>query len=57
MPKKRLHQKQGGSGAYLPDFTVEPDLDYTTPYPCGVCGGKFNSRSTLATHSHAKRQK
>lgn len=52
--RKKLHQSPGQPGAYLPDFVVESDLDYTTPYPCGVCGKKFNSRSQLATHAHQK---
>ncbi len=28
--------------------------DYTSPYPCGVCGQGFTSRSELATHPHRK---
>lgn len=39
---------------YPVDFTAEHDLDYTNPYPCGVCGRAFNSRHALATHRHSK---
>jgi len=39
---------------YPPDFEVENDLDYTSPYPCGVCGRSFTSRRALATHPHRK---
>lgn len=54
--KKRLHQSPGGGGRepYLPDFLIENDLDYTRPYPCGVCKKSFTSRHSLATHSHRK---
>lgn len=38
--------------SYPPDFLSEPDLDFTTPYPCGVCRKYFRSRHTLATHPH-----
>lgn len=37
------------------DFTAESDLDYTNPYPCGVCGKSFKSRNALVTHGHSKR--
>lgn len=40
---------------YLPNFQVEDDLDYTTPYPCGVCRKTFTSRHSLATHKHSKK--
>jgi hypothetical protein len=40
---------------HRPDFTVENDFDFTSPYPCGVCKQEFNSRSLLATHAHPKR--
>ena len=39
---------------YQPDFMVENDLDYTNPYPCGVCGRSFTSRYMLRTHSHKR---
>lgn len=32
------------------------DEDYTTPYPCGVCGQSFLSRNLLATHPHPKKK-
>ncbi len=54
MPK-RLHQTHIERGPYLPDFLVENDLDYTSPYPCGVCGQEIRSRSLLATHAHPKK--
>lgn len=40
---------------YQPEFVIENDMDYTTPYPCGVCGREFRSRHELATHPHKKR--
>jgi hypothetical protein len=46
-PKKNL-------SPYLPDFTVDSDFDYTSPYPCGVCHRSFTSRTELATHPHQK---
>lgn len=55
MTRKKLHQTAGSEGPYLPDFLVEPDLDYTTPYPCGVCKREFRSRHLLATHKHNDR--
>lgn len=54
MAKKSLHQTPSQRGPYQPDFVVESDLDYTTPYPCGVCGRSFTSRTALATHPHRK---
>lgn len=39
---------------YMPVFEQENDLDFTNPYPCGVCGRDFKSRHLLATHSHRK---
>lgn len=36
------------------DWNSETDLDYTTPYPCGVCGRTFTSRYSLAHHPHRK---
>ena len=41
--------------ASRPQFAVENDFDYTTPYPCGVCGRDFTSRTELATHPHGRR--
>lgn len=41
--------------AYQPDFFIEKDMDYTTPYPCGVCKRTFTSRYELATHAHPRR--
>lgn len=46
-PKKAAHP-------YPPDFAQEQDHDWTSPYPCGVCGRSFNSRSLLATHPHQR---
>lgn len=46
------YKPQVRKAPYLPDFNVEPDLDYTTPYPCGVCRRSFTSRHSLATHKH-----
>lgn len=40
---------------YQPDFMVENDMDYTNPYPCGVCGREFSSRYLLRTHKHPNR--
>lgn len=40
---------------YQVDFFVEKDMDYTTPYPCGVCRREFNSRYELANHPHGPR--
>lgn len=40
---------------YQVDFFAEKDMDYTNPYPCGVCGDTFVSRHALATHKHPKR--
>lgn len=37
---------------YPPDFFIETDLDWTSPYPCGVCKRHFTSRALLATHRH-----
>jgi len=37
------------------DWNSENDLDYTTPYPCGVCGRHFTSRYSLATHKHQRK--
>lgn len=36
------------------EWLNENDLDYTTPYPCGVCKRTFTSRTSLATHKHPK---
>lgn len=38
-----------------PTFSPDLDLDYTTPYPCGVCKRTFTSRYELANHPHPKR--
>lgn len=48
------YKPQVRQAPYQPDWTVENDLDYTTPYPCGVCGRSFTSRHALATHPHRK---
>lgn len=48
-PKKSLR-------AYLPDFDLDSDLDWTSPYPCGVCGRAFQSRWELAHHPHPKKK-
>lgn len=50
-PKYRPQVRQS---PYRPDFMIENDLDYTTPYPCGVCRRTFTSRHELATHKHPK---
>lgn len=39
---------------YQVDFSLERDMDYTSPYPCCVCGRSFTSRYELATHPHTK---
>lgn len=39
---------------YPPVFEQESDLDFTNPYPCGVCGRAFKSRDALRTHPHPK---
>lgn len=40
---------------YQPDFFIEKDMDYTSPYPCGVCKRHFTSRYELANHPHPRR--
>lgn len=52
---EKQYKPQVRQAPYQPDWTVENDLDYTTPYPCGVCGRSFTSRTALATHPHEKR--
>jgi len=37
------------------DWNCQNDLDYTNPYPCGVCGRSFTSRYALAHHLHRKK--
>lgn len=53
--RKPKYKPQIRREPYQPDFLVENDLDYTSPYPCGVCGRTFNSRSSLATHKHPRK--
>lgn len=50
------YKPQVRQAPYPPDFGVENDLDYTSPYPCGVCGRNFTSRTALATHPHRERR-
>lgn len=52
---KSTYRPKQSQEAYVPDFTLEPDLDYTAPYPCGVCRVEFRSRYALGTHKHKKR--
>lgn len=40
--------------SYQADWKQESDLDYTAPYPCGVCGKSFTSRYSLAHHPHRR---
>lgn len=49
------YKPQTRQAPYQPDWNIENDLDYTTPYPCGVCKRSFTSRHALATHKHPKR--
>ena len=48
------HQSDKNPGKF-PEFVIQDDLDYTTPYPCHVCHQEFRSRRELATHPHPKR--
>lgn len=49
------YQPQVRQSPYPPNFMIEDDLDYITPYPCGVCKRSFTSRHALATHKHPAR--
>lgn len=49
---KKLHQTDPPGVTKFPDFFAQNDLDYTSPYPCQVCGEHFRSRHLLATHPH-----
>lgn len=51
---EKQYQPKKSQEPYRPDFLIENDLDYTTPYPCGVCGRSFTSRYALAHHPHRK---
>lgn len=51
-PQYRPQQRQSPS---VVDWNVENDMDYTTPYPCGVCRRTFTSRYELATHKHPRK--
>lgn len=51
--RKYRPKKQGE--VYQPDFSMENDFDFISPYPCGVCGREFRSRHELATHPHQRR--
>lgn len=56
MKRPSTHKGTVRAEAYRPEFAVENDFDYTSPYPCGVCGETFRSRHQLATHPHDKRK-
>ena len=51
---EKKYEPKKSSAAYPPEWAQENDLDWTSPYPCGVCGQSFTSRTILATHSHRK---
>lgn len=53
----RNYRPKASGQAYPPEFTIENDLDYTSSYPCGVCGVDFRSRFELANHPHPKKEK
>lgn len=50
------HKSKVSVTPYPPTFTQESDLDWTSDYPCGVCGRLFRSRRELAYHPHPKKK-
>ena len=52
MSKRAEYRPAVHQDATVPDFYIENDLDYTSPYPCQVCHKQFRSRYELANHPH-----
>lgn len=51
---EKPYQPKRSAESYQVDFFIEKDMDFTSPYPCGVCRRSFSSRYELAHHSHSK---
>lgn len=49
-------QEESGFDEYEAAFTVDPEADVISDYPCGVCGNTFRSRTLLARHPHPRKK-
>lgn len=55
MAGKQKYKPEKVQSPRAADFQQKFDYDYTSPYPCCVCGQTFTSRYELATHKHGKK--